>query len=360
MTPLPEHRVAARLGLNPRSVAATIELLNGGATVPFIARYRKEATASADRGPLDEVQIGQIKDTYQKLLDFDKRREAILKSIAEQDKLTPELRRKIDDTTSLTDLEDLYLPYKQKRKTRATMAIERGLEPLANVLIAQREASIERIAQRYLSDTVPTMTDALQGARDILAERISEDADARQRIRSLFEREATVRSTVKKGKEDKGAKFKDYFDFEEPLKRVPSHRLLALRRGEAEGFLSVSISPGEEAAIERLERQFIAERSGTAVCKGMATNACSNPRLKPNLPSTQRQKPMPMLSRFLPITCNSYYSARPSVSSGSWPLTLASEQVAKRFAWMHRATYQSIRCCIWRNPTRSGSRHPKR
>jgi uncharacterized protein len=267
MTPLPEHRVAARLGLNPRSVAATIELLNGGATVPFIARYRKEATASADRGPLDEVQIGQIKDTYQKLLDFDKRREAILKSIAEQDKLTPELRRKIDDTTSLTDLEDLYLPYKQKRKTRATMAIERGLEPLANVLIAQREASIERIAQRYLSDTVPTMTDALQGARDILAERISEDADARQRIRSLFEREATVRSTVKKGKEDKGAKFKDYFDFEEPLKRVPSHRLLALRRGEAEGFLSVSISPGEEAAIERLERQFIAERSGTAVCK---------------------------------------------------------------------------------------------
>ena len=267
MTQLPEQRVAAQLGLNLKSVTATIELLNGGATVPFIARYRKEATASADRGPLDEVQIGQIKDTYQKLLDFDKRREAILKSIAEQDKLTPELRRKIADTNSLTDLEDLYLPYKQKRKTRATMAIERGLEPLANVLIAQRETSIERIAQRYLSDTVPTVADALQGARDILAERISEDADARQRIRNLFEREATVRSTVKKGKEAEGAKFTDYFTFEESLKRVPSHRLLALRRGEAEGFLSVTISPGEEAAIERLERQFIAERSGTPACK---------------------------------------------------------------------------------------------
>ncbi len=273
MIQLPEQRVATQLGLNPKSVAATIELLNGGATVPFIARYRKEATASADRGPLDEVQIGQIKDTYQKLLDFDKRREAILKSIAEQDKLTPELRRKIADTTSLTDLEDLYLPYKQKRKTRATMAIERGLEPLANVLIVQRETSIERVARGYLSDTVPTVADALQGARDILTERISEDADARQRIRNLFEREATVRSTVKKGKEAEGVKFNDYFDFEETLKRVPSHRLLALRRGEAEGFLSVSISPGEEAAIERLERQFIAERSGTPVCKAQVALA---------------------------------------------------------------------------------------
>lgn len=286
MTQLPEQRVAAQLGLNPTSVAATIELLNGGATVPFIARYRKEATASANGSPLDEVQIGQIKDTYQKLLDFDKRREAILKSIAEQGKLTPELRRKIDDTNSLTDLEDLYLPYKQKRKTRATMAIERGLEPLANVLIAQRETSLERIAQRYLSYAVPTVADALQGARDILAERISEDADARQRIRNLFEREATVRSTVKKGKEAEGAKFTDYFDFQEPLKRVPSHRLLALRRGEAEGFLSVSISPGEEAAIERLERQFIAERSGTPVCKeqmGLAIRDGYKRLLKPAL-----------------------------------------------------------------------------
>lgn len=273
MPQLPEQRVAARLGLNARSVAATIELLNGGATVPFIARYRKEATASANGIPLDEVEIGQIKDTYQKLLELDKRREAILKSIDEQGKLTPELRRKIEATDSLIDLEDLYLPYKQKRKTRAIIAIERGLEPLANVIIAQREPNIERTAQRYLSDAVPTVADALQGARDILAERISEDADARQRIRNLFEREAIIRSTVKKGKDVEGIKFKDYFDFAEPLRRVPSHRLLALRRGEAEGFLSVTIGPDEDAAIERLERQFVADRSGTPVCKDQVSLA---------------------------------------------------------------------------------------
>jgi uncharacterized protein len=273
MTPSIEQRVAVRLGLNARSVAATIDLLNGGATVPFIARYRKEATASAERGPLDEVQIGQIKDEYQKLLELDKRRHTILKSIEEQGKLTPDLRGKIEATDSLTDLEDLYLPYKQKRKTRATLAIERGLEPLANLIFAQRESAVDRVAQRYLSDSVLTIADALQGARDILAERISEDADARQRVRNLFEREAIVRSVVKKGKEIEGVKFKDYFDFAEPLRRVPSHRLLALRRGEAEGFLSVSIGPDEEAALERLERQFVAERSGTPAYKDQLTMA---------------------------------------------------------------------------------------
>lgn len=258
----PEQRTASRLGLTLKSVAATIELLNGGATVPFIARYRKEAT-----NQLDEVQIGNIKETYQKILDLDKRREAILKSIDEQGKLTSELRRKILAADSLTDLEDLYLPYRQKRKTRALIAIERGLEPLANLLMAQRESAIERVAQRYLTEAVPTVEDALQGARDILAERISEDMDARQRIRNLFEREAIIRAVVKKGKEVDGIKFKDYFDFAEPLRRVPSHRLLALRRGEAEGFLAVSIGPDEEAAIERLERQFLFQQSTAFACK---------------------------------------------------------------------------------------------
>ena len=257
-----EQRTATRLGLNLRSVTATIELLNGGATVPFIARYRKEAT-----NQLDEVQIGQIKDTYQKLIDLDKRRDAILKTIEEQGKLTPDLRQKLETADSLTDLEDLYLPYKQKRKTRASIAIERGLEPLANLLMAQREPSPDRAAQRYLTDAVPTVDDALQGARDILAERISEDADARQRIRNLFEREAIIRSVVKKNKETEGVKFKDYFDFAEPLRRVPSHRLLALRRGETEGFLNVSIGPDEDAAIERLERQFLARQSNAADCR---------------------------------------------------------------------------------------------
>jgi uncharacterized protein len=276
----PEQRTAARLALNPRSVAVTIELLTGGATVPFIARYRKEAT-----GQLDELQIGQIKETYQKLLDLDKRRDAVLKSIDEQNKLTDDLRRKIESADSLTELEDLYLPYKQKRKTRATIAIERGLEPLANLIFSQRETNLDRVAQRYLTDAVLTVSDALQGARDILAERISEDADARQRIRNLFEREAIIRSVVKKGKDVEGVKYKDYFDFAEPLRRVPSHRLLALRRGETEGFLTVSIGPEEDAALERLERQFLYNQS-TAACKeqvGLAIRDGYKRLLKPSL-----------------------------------------------------------------------------
>jgi uncharacterized protein len=256
-TARPDQRVAARLGLSVRSVAATLELLEGGATVPFIARYRKEATLSPSGNPLDEVEIARIRDTYQKLLDLDKRREAILKAVGEQGKLTPDFRQKLEAADLLTDLEDLYRPYKQKRKTRATSAIERGLDPLATALLAQRDTNPEQAARRYVGDAVPTVGDALQGARDILAERISEDPDARQRIRNLFEREAILRSLVKKGKETDGVKFKDYFDYAEPLRRVPSHRLLALRRGEAEGFLTVTIGPDEEVAIERLERQFI-------------------------------------------------------------------------------------------------------
>ena len=248
----PEQRIATLLNLSLRSVTATLELLNGGATIPCIARYRKEATDQ-----LDEVQIGLISQTSQKLLELDKRREAVLRSIAEQDKLTPGLRQAIEAADSLTTLEDLYLPYRQKRKTRASIAIERGLEPLANLLYLQRDADPAKAAQRYCSDTVPSAADALQGARDILAERVSEDADARQRVRNLFDREAIIRSTVRKGKEIDGVKYRDYFDFAEPLRRVPSHRLLALRRGEAEGILAVSISPDEEAALTRLERQFV-------------------------------------------------------------------------------------------------------
>ncbi len=256
-----DQRIARLLQFNVRSVAATLQLLNDGATVPFIARYRKEVT-----GQLDEIQIGQIKEAQQKLGDLDKRRDAILKAIDGQGKLTGDLCRKIEGADSLTDLEDLYLPYKQKRKTRAMLAIERGLEPLANLLITQRESNPDRAAQRFLTDAVLTTSDALQGARDILAERMAEDLDARQRIRSLFDREAIVRAVVKKGKEAEGIKFKDYFEYAEPLRRVPSHRLLALRRGEAEGFLNVSIGPTEDAALERLERQFLYP-NGTAASR---------------------------------------------------------------------------------------------
>jgi uncharacterized protein len=253
-------RIAALLNLNTRQVANTIQLLDDGATVPFIARYRKEAT-----GQFDEVQIGAIKDTYQKLVELDKRREAILKSIGDQGKLTAELRQKIESSDSITELEDLYLPYKPKRKTRATIAIEKGLEPLAKLIFSQRENTVERKAASYLNDQVTSVQDALQGARDIMAEWINEDADARQRIRNLFEREAIIKSTVKKDKETVGIKYKDYFDFAEPLRRVPSHRLLAIRRGETEGILSVSISPSEEVALERLDRQFLRYGSSESI-----------------------------------------------------------------------------------------------
>ncbi|WP_128543849.1 Tex family protein [Larkinella soli] len=252
MNPPLEQRVAGLLSLNVRQVANTIQLLEGGATVPFIARYRKEVT-----GQLDEVQIAAVRDTHQKLVELDKRREAILKSIDEQGKLTEELRRKIEDAGSQTELEDFYLPYKPKRKTRATTAIEKGLEPLARLIYLQREPEVERKARTFLNDQIASVEEALQGARDIIAEWISEDADARQRVRTLFEREALIRSVVKKGRETEGAKYRDYFDFAEPLRRVPSHRLLALRRGESEGILSVGIAPDESAALERLERQFL-------------------------------------------------------------------------------------------------------
>ncbi|MEZ0611607.1 Tex family protein [Fibrella sp. WM1] len=254
--------VAGQLNLPVRSVTQTLQLLAEGATVPFIARYRKEAT-----GGLDEVQIAAVRDQAQTLQALDKRRDAIVASITEQGKLTADLRQKLEAATTLAQLEDLYLPYKQKRKTRAMMAIERGLEPLADRIFSLRDPNPEQTALRYLSDNPAkagqaplTVADALQGARDIIAERISDNADARQRIRLLFEREAIIRSTVKKGKETDGQKYKDYFDFAEPLRRVPSHRLLALRRGEAEGILSVSIAPDEDAALDRLDRQFLGKQ----------------------------------------------------------------------------------------------------
>ena len=254
-----DQRLSARLSISARQIAATLTLLDGGATVPFIARYRKEATAVGTGTPLTDEQITAICDGYQKLLDLDKRRESILKTIAEQGKLTDDLRRRIEAADTLPDLEDLYLPYKQTRKTRADIAIGRGLEPLANALFAQTERDPEQAARRFITEAVLTVADAIQGARDIMAERVSTDADARQRLRNLFERDAMITATVKKSKADtpEAAKFRGYFAFAELLRRVPSHRLLALRRGEAEGFLTVSIGPDDDVAIERLERQFL-------------------------------------------------------------------------------------------------------
>jgi len=260
--------IASQTGIAERQVKNTIQLLDEGATVPFISRYRKEATNG-----LDEVQIGAIAEQYKKLQEVEKRREAILKSIAEQGKLTPELQKQIESVYTLTELEDLYLPYKQKRKTRATMAIEKGLEPLALALFTGKEADPERKAEQFLNEQVTTTQDALQGARDIMAEWISENMDARNRMRQVFERTAVVTSKVKKKKEEEGVHFRDYFDFSEPLAKIPSHRLLAIRRGEEEGILSVDISPDEDRAIEQLDRLFV---RGTNSCKDQQEDAISD------------------------------------------------------------------------------------
>ncbi len=251
--------IAPLVGITERQAHNTITLFDEGATVPFIARYRKEMT-----GQLDEVQINAIKEQYQKFQEVEKRREAILKSIQEQGKLTPELQKKLENTYVLQTLEDIYLPYKPKRKTRATMAIEKGLEPLAQLIFAGKEANPERKAEQFLNDQVSNVEEALQGARDIMAEWISENTDARNKVRYAFERTAYVSSKVKKNKQEEGAKYRDYFDFSEPLNKIPSHRLLAIRRGEEEGILSVDISPEENMAIEFLDRLFV---KGLPACK---------------------------------------------------------------------------------------------
>ena len=246
-------RIAALVNIPARKVEAVIELLESGATIPFIARYRKEAT-----GELDEVQIADIQDAWKKMQELDKRREVILQSIEEQGKLTPELRRAIEHAATMTELEDLYLPYRPKRKTRATMAIEKGLEPLAKRIFSQTDNSgLDILAKRFITDQVPTVEDALQGARDIMAEWVSEDKRARDKIRRHFDRGAQVASRLVKGKDEEGAKYRDYFEWSEPLAKCPSHRLLAMRRGEEEGFLRVGIAPEEEMAVNDLDKMFV-------------------------------------------------------------------------------------------------------
>jgi len=240
------------LQLQAFQVENTIQLFGEGATIPFISRYRKEMT-----GSLDEIQIGTIKDEITRLTELDKRRESILDSIEKQDKLTDDLKQRIMTCNELNQLEDLYLPYKQKRKTKAVKAREKGLEPLAKILMKQEERDVEGRASRFLSDEVPSEAEALQGARDIIAEWVNENEVARNSVRGIFQRQAVIRSKVVKGKEEEGEKFKDYFESEEALKRVASHRILALRRGEAEGILRVSIAPDEEEVLDRLDRIFV-------------------------------------------------------------------------------------------------------
>ena len=253
--------VATELGVREQQVEATINLLDEGATIPFISRYRKEAT-----GTLDEVQVGAIRDRITQLRELDKRREAILKSLEEMGKLTDELKQKIDAAESLTILEDLYLPYRPKRKTKASVAKEKGLEPLSISIFEQESVDPKILAEKYIDAEkgVSTIEEALQGARDIIAERISEDAEARAMVRELFLKKGFFRSKVIKGKEAEGIKYKDYFEWSESVKDAPSHRVLALRRGEKELFLSLEISPEEEEAIESLNKKFIIHSNACA------------------------------------------------------------------------------------------------
>ena len=244
--------IATSLQVTEKQVRNTIQLLNEGATIPFISRYRKEMTDG-----LDEVQIGDIKEQYDKLTELAKRKLAVLKSIEEQDKLSDELKSRIDNCWNITELEDIYLPYKPKRRTRAEIAREKGLEPLAKMLMKQQSNDVERMAQQFVKDKVENIDYALAGARDIIAEWINESEAARNSIRMIFSREAIISSKLIKGKEEEAQKYRDYFDMSEKLVRCSSHRLLAMRRGEAEGFLRVNISPEDDHCLEKLDRIFV-------------------------------------------------------------------------------------------------------
>ncbi len=251
--------IKQRLGLPEKSINATIRLLEDGATIPFISRYRKEAT-----GSMDELQVSSVQSEWKSLQELDKRKETVLGSIQEQGKLTPELEKRIKNCWVSSELEDIYLPFRPKRKTRASMAREKGLEPLAKIIMAQREYDLDGKARKFISKDVQDVDAALGGARDIIAEWVSEDGRSRRRVREGFERYATISAKVVQKKKEEAAKYKDYFDFEERLSRCPSHRLLAIRRAESEGFLRVSISIDEDRAIERLERIFVKGRGDCA------------------------------------------------------------------------------------------------
>ncbi|HPS46181.1 MAG TPA: Tex family protein [Bacteroidales bacterium] len=246
--------ISQELGITLKQVENTIQLLTSGATVPFIARYRKEAT-----GCLDEVQIINIRDRYNQLVELDKRRESIINSIQEQNKLTDELKEKLINASSLSELEDIYLPYRPKRKTKASIAIAKGLEPLAKIILAQNKSDINMEAEKFIDQEkgVESLEDAISGARDIIAEIVNENQNVRKPLRELFMKESVIRSRNIKGKEKEGENYKNYFEWEEKLSKAPSHRILAMLRGEREEFLRINIFPSEEKAMEILVRIYI-------------------------------------------------------------------------------------------------------
>lgn len=270
--------IAQELHIKSWQVDNTGLLLNEGATVPFISRYRKERT-----GSLDEIQVLQIKELSDKYNELEKRKETILKTIDNQDQLTPELKSRIELCYDPVELEDIYLPYKPKRRTKATMAKQKGLEPLARIIMTQQEYSPGKRALSFLNDEVLSAEEALAGARDIIAEWISENEKSRNIVRREFDRSALLISKAVKGKEAEAEKFRDYFDWSEPLKKCPSHRLLAIRRGENEGFLRVSIVPDQEMAIENLERQYVKNNNESSEQVALAIKDSYKRLLEPSI-----------------------------------------------------------------------------
>ena len=270
--------ISQTLNIPSGQVERTIALLDEGATIPFISRYRKEVT-----GGLNEVEIGNIKDQLDKLTELKKRKESILSSIEEQGKLTPELKKRIESSWDSTEIEDLYLPYKPKRVTKAEIARRKGLEPLAKVVMQQNTRNLSLQAESFIKGEVKNIEEALQGARDIIAEWVNENEDARNTVRNSFTYTAIITSKVIKGKEEEGAKYRDYFDFSEPLNRTSSHRLLALRRGESEGILRVSISPDTENCLDRLKRRFVRGRNEASEQVSTAIDDSFKRLLKPSI-----------------------------------------------------------------------------
>jgi uncharacterized protein len=266
------------LNIDKRQVESVIQLLDEGCTIPFISRYRKERT-----GGLNEVQIGDIADEHNRLLELVKRKETIITTIEAQGKMTDELRRKIELLWTSSELEDVYLPYKPKRRTRALIAIEKGLEPLAKIIMSQRSTNPEISAARYLSENVTTVEEAMSGARDIIAEWVSESQIARDVVRKAFDRYAIISSRLIKGKDEEGDKYRDYYNFQTPLNKIASHRLLALRRGETEGFLRVDISVDESYVLERLFRVFVKSNNDSGLQVEMSITDSYKRLLKPSI-----------------------------------------------------------------------------
>ena len=275
--------ISTELHLQEHAVENTLKLLDEGCTIPFISRYRKERT-----GGLDEVQITAISNRLEQLQEIAKRKDTVVKTITELGKMTPELQKRIDDCWDATTLEDIYLPYKPKRRTRASIAREQGLEPLATILLMQREQDPKRVAQRFVVGDVSDTATALKGAQDIIAEQVSEDERSRNQVRAAFRREAFIESKVVKSKKDtdEAQKYSDYFEWEEPLKRCSSHRLLAMRRGESEGILRVSITIDDDEAIGRLQRNYV---RGNGPCQRLVAEAVEDGYKRLLLPSIETE-----------------------------------------------------------------------